>query len=117
MPPKAAKKKTRVEMRAELYLAMQQAAQASQQAPEATQQASQQAPEATQQAPEASQQAPEATQQAPEATQQASVLPLVLLVPSTHSTTGSTSPAPPTRSIRCSFVTTQPPTEPCRDVS
>ena len=106
MPPKAAKKKTRVEMREELYLALQQASQASQQAA----QASQQAPEATQQAPEAS-------QQAPEATHQASVLPLVLPVPSTHSTTGSTGPAPPTRSIRCSFVTTQPPTEPGRDVS
>ena len=92
IPPKAAKKKTRVEMREELYLALQQAAQASQQAPKAS-------------------------QQVPEATQQASVLPLVLPVPSTHSTTGSTGPGPPTRSIRYSFVTTQPPTEPGRDVS
>ena len=101
MPPKniAAKKKTRVEMREELYLALQQAAQASQQAPEA------------------SQQAPETSQQALEALQQGSVLPLVLLVPSTHSTTGSMGPAPPTRSIRCSFVTTQVPTEPGKVLS
>ena len=87
MPPKnaVAKKKTRVEMREELYLALQQAAQAS--------------------------------QQAPEASQQAPVLPLALPVPSTHSTTGITGPAPPTRNIRCSFVTTQVPTEPGKVLS
>ena len=96
MPPKnaAAKKKTRVEMCEELHLALQ-----------------------LQQVTQASQQAPEESQQAPEASQQAPVLPLVLLVPSTHSTTGSTGPAPPTRSIRCSFVTTHVPTEPGKVLS
>ncbi|KAM7461129.1 hypothetical protein LguiA_029250 [Lonicera macranthoides] len=37
--------------------------------------------------------------------------PLVLATTSTHSTTGSTGPAPPTRSIRCTFVTTHVPTD------
>ena len=82
MPTKnvAAKKKSRVEMREELHLALQR-------------------------------------QQAPQASQQAPVLPLVLPIPSTHSTTGSTGLAPPTRSIRCSFVTTHVPTEPGKVLS
>ncbi|KAM7493660.1 hypothetical protein LguiB_028269 [Lonicera macranthoides] len=42
----------------------------------------------------------------PDSAQESPVLPLVLPLPSDHSTTGSTGPSPPTRSIRCSFATT-----------
>ncbi|KAM7524284.1 hypothetical protein LguiA_014186 [Lonicera macranthoides] len=53
----------------------------------------------------------QASQEAPQVSgQESPVLPLVLPIPSTHSTIGSTGPAPPTRSIRCTFVTTYVPT-------
>ncbi|KAM7486345.1 hypothetical protein LguiA_002354 [Lonicera macranthoides] len=66
------------------------------------------------QAPQASKQAPQQATQAdgpPDSVQESPVLPLVLPLPSAHSTTGSTGPSPPTRSIRCSFATTHVPTD------
>ncbi|KAM7489437.1 hypothetical protein LguiB_026921 [Lonicera macranthoides] len=105
MPPKdsSVRKKSRVDMPEEFHLALLQQQQPSQAAQ------SSQAPQPSQEAP---QEAAQTSQQAPQqAAQESPVLPLVLPLPSAHSTTGSTGPAPPTRSIRCSFTTTHVPTD------
>ncbi|KAM7470822.1 hypothetical protein LguiA_009005 [Lonicera macranthoides] len=104
MPPKdsVVRRKSRVDMREEFHLALLQQQQPSQ------------APQPSQHAPQTSQQAPQSSAQvdgSPDSAQELPVLPLVLPLPSAHSTTGSTGPAPPARSIRCSFATTHVPTD------